>query len=131
MSGTMTLDELGKEFGVTRERVRQIELKALGKVLVGLKRCYGYSDDELRSHLIDMSNRATDMTKPGVDRHGYAGIGQVTGRKGSNSFGRYGKPKLRLGGDVDIVPIGNFDPTWSDLDSFGVLDTMVRMEEGV
>jgi len=30
--GEMTLEEIGKEFGVTRERIRQIEFKALGKL---------------------------------------------------------------------------------------------------
>jgi hypothetical protein len=32
METVMTLDEIGKQFGVTRERIRQIEKKALAKV---------------------------------------------------------------------------------------------------
>jgi DNA-directed RNA polymerase sigma subunit (sigma70/sigma32) len=35
--GGMTLDECAEVFGVTRERVRQIEKKALKKLLVALK----------------------------------------------------------------------------------------------
>ena len=31
---THTLEEVGKEFGVTRERIRQIEAKALDKIRV-------------------------------------------------------------------------------------------------
>ena len=30
---TYTLSEIGKEFGVTRERIRQIEKQALNKIL--------------------------------------------------------------------------------------------------
>ena len=31
-NGPMTLDEIGKGYGLTRERIRQIEYKALGKL---------------------------------------------------------------------------------------------------
>ncbi len=33
-----TLDAIGKEYGLTRERVRQIEKKALDKIRDGVKR---------------------------------------------------------------------------------------------
>jgi len=34
----MTLEQIGKNFGVTRERIRQIEKQAIRKLRIGLKR---------------------------------------------------------------------------------------------
>ena len=41
---THTLEEVGREFGVTRERIRQIEAKSLDKIRIHqkLKRLEGY-----------------------------------------------------------------------------------------
>ena len=45
---THTLEEVGKEFGVTRERIRQIEMAAIKKIREMLKTKQGKMEDYVR-----------------------------------------------------------------------------------
>ena len=52
----MTLDAVGQEFGVTRERIRQIEAKALAKLRAGLE-ARGIDEALWLDHLRDLHKR--------------------------------------------------------------------------
>jgi DNA-directed RNA polymerase sigma subunit (sigma70/sigma32) len=41
-NATYTLEEVGRQFRVTRERVRQVEMKAFGKIVQARKGAYGW-----------------------------------------------------------------------------------------
>src|SRR6266853_1494248 len=51
----ITLDELGEEFGVSRERVRQIEVRAFEKVKKGVRHRVGMADPPISSPRISVN----------------------------------------------------------------------------
>ncbi len=48
-----TLDDLGKVFGVTRERIRQIELRGISK----LRKNYTYVNQDINHHILSLFNK--------------------------------------------------------------------------
>ncbi|MFF4201952.1 sigma-70 family RNA polymerase sigma factor [Streptomyces sp. NPDC001668] len=86
---TLTLDELGREFGVTRERIRQIEVKTLPLLkqrlrTAGLTTAYGYDEE------------SDPEARDPVGRQASSGeVGARTRARGQNSGKRRAPDKLR------------------------------------
>jgi hypothetical protein len=71
METVMTLDEIGKQFGVTRERIRQIEKRALAKIAQRLEHSQLTLEDLITYEQHKQMPLAQTQTPASLDRDYY------------------------------------------------------------